>query len=62
MKPEPFLILKTLYENFIIGVCYRSSSSVLRLDGNYLKIYPGHLALLTDNFFFNAILRGSFPT
>ena len=38
MKPEPFLILKNLYEDLITGVCYWSSSSVLRLDGNCLTL------------------------
>ena len=61
MDPEPFLILKIFLGDFIAGVSYRSSSLVLRLDGNCLKTYPGHVALLTDNFFKNAILRGYFP-
>ena len=42
MNPESFLILKTFIDNFITGVYYRSSSSVLRLDIKYLKTYPGH--------------------
>ena len=63
MNPESFLILKTFPDDFITGVYYRLISSVLCLDRNCLKIYPGHVGLLTDEFFlffFNSVLKGSF--
>ena len=61
MNPEQFLILKTFVKEFITGVSHRSNSLVLRLDGNSLKTYPGHVTLLTGNFFLNTILKGFFP-
>ena len=42
--------LKNFLEDFINGVSHRWSFLVLRLDGNCLKTYPGHMALLIDNF------------
>ena len=63
MNPESFLILKTLLDDFITGVYYRSSSLVICLDRNCLKTNPEHVSLLTGSFFrlfLNAILRGFF--
>ena len=44
-KREKFSILKTFLEKFVTGVSRRSIWTVLKTD-------LGHVALLTDNFFF----------
>ena len=51
MNPEPFLILKTFLDDFITSVYHRSSSFVFHLDGDCLKTYSRHVALLNDNFY-----------
>ena len=44
MNLKALLIFKAFLEDFITGVCHQLSSLVLRLDGNCLKIYSGHMA------------------
>ena len=60
-ESRKLLIFKTFVEDFIAGVSHRASSLGLRLEEKCLKTYPENVALLTDNFLLESILRGSFP-